>query len=115
MDERRVHGREDRQPFGLREEAAGPGRRLEAGALKVRLAAIAPPAPDRQVKVHPGGVGELRDAPCLPNFRTSVRELLVADHPMRFIPNSPSLRALRLNVETRLRSFGVAVVIGRGL
>jgi len=39
---------------------------------------------------------------------------LVADRPEeRFIPNRPSLSALRLNVETRLRSAGEVLAIAR--
>ena len=60
MEQRRVHGAEDRDPLCCRKQTAGPGDGLECRAVKVAWAAVAFPAADRQKKIDPGLVGNVR-------------------------------------------------------
>ena len=60
MEQRRVHGAEDRDPLRRRQETAGPGDGLERRAVKVARAAIAFPAADRQKKIDSRLVGDAR-------------------------------------------------------
>ena len=67
------------------------------------------------MKIHPRGIGKLRDAQVVfPISRPAFGNFGRERPDERFIPNRPSLSVLRLNVETRLRRFDEAVVIGGG-
>ena len=57
MKQRRMHGAEHGDALGRRQQAAGPGHRLERRALIVGVAAVALPAPDRQHEIETGILG----------------------------------------------------------
>jgi hypothetical protein len=59
IDERDVE-RAERRDVGRRsEQPAGPGQRLERGALGIAFALVTVPPPDRQQEFQAGRVGEL--------------------------------------------------------
>jgi hypothetical protein len=60
MEQRRVHGAEDRDLLGSCQQAAGPGDGFECRAVEVARAAVAFPAADRQKKIDPSLVGDAR-------------------------------------------------------
>ena len=57
VDQRGVHGGEDRAVAGDGAHGGGPGQALEGAVVEVGLAAIALPAADRQQDLEPGRVG----------------------------------------------------------
>ncbi len=59
IEQRRVHGPEHRQALSQRQQAGGPGDRLERLALVVGVAAVAFPAPDRKHEIEAGLIGQL--------------------------------------------------------